>query len=84
MAATQATLEPDMAPKAAAEPTVATPSDPRTPPISEKIRSIRRRAMPPRDMISPAKMNRGMASSGKLSRFPNTALWIAVSGARCR
>src|SRR4051795_9159872 len=73
MAATQPTLEPDIDPNSSDDATVASASEPRTPPTIDSAHSTRRRAMPPRPMISPAKMNSGTASSGKLSRPPNSA-----------
>ena len=54
MAATHATLEPDMTLKTSQAAMVAIPSAPRTAPTSDRMSSISRRAMPPRDMISPA------------------------------
>ena len=57
------------------EATVASASEPRTPPTIDNAHSTSRRAIPPRPMISPAKMNSGTASSGKLSSPPNRATW---------
>ena len=54
IAATQATLDPDITLKTSQAAIVATPSEPRIAPKIDRINSIRRRAMPPRDMISPA------------------------------
>jgi hypothetical protein len=54
IAATQATLEPDITLKTSHAAIVAIPSEPRTAPTSDRTSSIKRRAMPPRDMISPA------------------------------
>ena len=53
-AATQATLEPDIAPKAEADAIVATASEPRMRPTMVMMRSMMRLAIPPRAMISPA------------------------------
>ena len=73
MAATQPTLEPDIDPNSSDDATVASASEPRTPPTIDSAHSTRRRAIPPRPMTSPAKMKSGTASSGKLSRPPNSA-----------
>ena len=54
MAATHATLEPDITLNTSHAAMVAMPSAPRTAPTSDMMSSISRRAMPPRDMMSPA------------------------------
>ena len=54
IAATQATLDPDITPNTSQAAMVASPSEPRTPPTTDRISSISRRAMPPRAMMSPA------------------------------
>ena len=48
IAATQATLDPDITPKTSQAAIVAIPNDPRIAPTIERIVSISRRAMPPR------------------------------------
>ncbi len=58
---------------------VVTGSEPRALPVSDVTHKMTRRAMPPWPMISPARMKKGIASSGKLSRLPNMLVWITVS-----
>ena len=77
-AATVPTAEPDIAPKSSDDAIVVSASEPRTPPTIEITHTMMRLAMPPRPMISPAKMKNGIASSGKLSRLPKIVVCTIV------
>lgn len=62
-AETSAMAEPDTPPKNSEDRIETWPRPPRKRPTSDEARAIRRSEMPPRIMISPAKMNNGMAIS---------------------
>lgn len=64
-AATSATAEPEISAKKSDVPTFTIASLPRTKPSSAEAKAIRRREMPEVFMIAPARMNSGMAMSGK-------------------
>ncbi len=66
MAATSATAEPEISAKNSDTPTFTIARPPRMKPISADVKSISRREMPPVFISAPAKMNNGMAMSGKL------------------
>ena len=63
-----ATLDPDRAAKTMLVRTQARASPPRTPPTRLLARSTRRVEMPPASMRLPARMKKGIATSGYLSR----------------
>ncbi len=65
-AATSATAEPEISAKNSDEPIDTWASPPRIQPNSADANAISRREMPDAFMIAPARMNSGMASSGKL------------------
>ena len=65
-AATSATAEPEISAKNSDEPIDTCASPPRIQPNSADANAIRRREMPDAFMIAPARMNSGIASSGKL------------------
>ena len=77
-AATSATAEPEISAKNTEVPTSTIARPPRMKPSSEEAKAIRRRLMPEVFMIAPARMNSGMAISGKLLA-PSYRVTAAVS-----
>ena len=69
-AATSATAEPEISAKNSDAPIDTCASPPRTQPNTDEAKAIRRREMPDAFMIAPARMNSGIASSGKLVAPP--------------
>jgi hypothetical protein len=69
--ATVATVAPEMAPKPMAAPTVARPRPPRTPRNIAMNQRIRRSAIPPRPISSPANRKNGIAIRVNDSSEPN-------------
>ena len=65
-AATSATADPEISAKNSDDPIDTCASPPRIQPNSADANAIRRREMPDAFMIAPARMNSGIASSGKL------------------
>ena len=65
-AATSATAEPEISAKNSEAPMDTCARPPRTQPNSADANAISRREMPEAFMIAPARMNSGIASSGKL------------------
>ena len=63
-AATSATAEPEISAKNSEVPILTIASPPFTNPIRAEAKEIRRWEMPDEFMIAPARMNKGMASSG--------------------
>ncbi len=79
-AATVAADDPEIAPNTTQVPTVVSGRLARVAPNSDLVQSTRRREMPPKPMISPAKMKNGTASSAELSSVPNITCCSAVGG----
>jgi hypothetical protein len=63
IAETSAMAEPDTPPKNSDDSTLICPSPPRSRPTSDDANAISRSEIPPRIIISPAKMNSGIAMS---------------------
>ena len=69
-AATSATAEPEISAKNSDAPIDTCASPPRIQPNIDDAKAIRRREIPEAFMIAPARMNSGIASSGKLVAPP--------------
>ena len=84
MAAVFALPDPQIAPKKNVEIVTTIPRPPRIRPKNTSVRSTIRRAIPPYDMIAPAKIKNGMASNVKESN-PDINFWgknIKKSGSK--
>ena len=66
VAATSATADPEISAKNSETPTLTIANPPRTKPISAETKAISRVEMPPVFISAPARMNSGIAISGKL------------------
>lgn len=75
--------EPDTPPKNSEDRIETWPRPPRRRPTSEEASAIRRSEMPPRSMISPAKMNSGMAIS-EAEPLPAETCWASTTVGRSR
>ena len=81
-AATPATAEPEISAKNIEAPIVTIDRPPRTKPKQAEVKAISRREMLDAFMIAPARMNSGIASSGKLEAPSNmtSAMFGSMSG----